>query len=327
MNDHDGLPGIAFLSACWRWFEELIVVLSAPMLLFGAGITVVDLLTDGSATLAVPWLLFAWAVSQAMGIEANVSGAVHKAKLAYERGAWFPMILYILLVCALGAVVIIAGYAYSYHQAQGIPIQDSLRDLGIDPAMWTMSRSILAFALIAISAAMRFTGKKPDAASKAQKLREEIELLPLQQQKRELQLHGVQRLTAQARGKAPPPAMGAPTPSTTPLVVSARTDDDASLDENGDSGAYISAVSGPNGGYISAVGGSAKRRVRTGKSKRAPRGSLSWEQSARDAWQPGMTIDQLTDAVPGMKRTAGAHWRAVIMAEERERQKQALREA
>jgi hypothetical protein len=211
MNDNDGLPGLAFLSACWRWVEQFILILSIPMLIFGATVTVVDLLTDGATTLAAPWLVIAWAISQGLGIESNISGSIHKARAAFERGSWVVMGLYTLLALSLGSVIVLAGYVYSYHQTRGIPIAQSLSDLGIDPATWVMSRSVLAFVLIAVSVLTHHTGKK-NAASEAQRLREEIALAPLRAQANAAKIIGV-RSVMQAAVK------GTPAPSSIPMFA------------------------------------------------------------------------------------------------------------
>jgi hypothetical protein len=318
--EHDGMPGLAGIAAVMRWLEELIVVLSAPMLIFGMGITLVDLLTDGAATLAVPWLLFAWALSQAMGIEANISGAAFKAKLAYERGAWGALFFYTALVLSLGAVAIIAGYAYAFHQSQGVPINATLRDLGIDAASWTMARAILAFVLVVISALLRFTGKKATAASKAQKLREEIELLPLIQAKREMQLQGVQRLSAQARGKGVRASeMGVAAQVTLPNVAAINAQLPADLSHDSDASIHLATRDGePVTGPGRTVGRTPRSKTSPRTGPRKPRGAASWEVEARIAWVNGAhTVGQIERAVKGISHTAAQYWAGVFKGEER----------
>ena len=339
MNEHEGLPGLAFLSACWHWVDEFIVILSIPMLVFGATVTVVDLLTDGAASVSWPWLVVAWAVSQALGIEANVSGSIHKAKMAYERGAWVVMVLYGALCLALGSVIVVAAYVYSYHQTRGIPIEASLRDLGIDPATWVMSRSVLAFVLIAVSVLTRFTGHKPDAASKAAKLQEKLLLLPLQQQLRESQLAGGQRLIAQARGKPVPQAgMGAAAPSTVPQWQSGDSPNLTPFGElpwgvdlaaeararglepaNRTNGLTVVARDGVS------VDGAVRTPTRTPRKKatqRKPRGADNWRDLARAAWDNGKrTVVQLERAVVNadgqhISHGAAQYWRAIFAAYE-----------
>lgn len=341
--EHDGMPGLAGIAAVMRWLEELIVVLSAPMLIFGMGITLVDLLTDGAATLAVPWLLYAWAISQVLGIEANISGSVYKGKLAYERGAWGVLIFYAILALALMGVAIIAGYAYAFHQSQGVPINETLRDLGIDAASWTMARSVLAVALVAVSALLRFTGKKATAASKAQKLRDDLELMPLIQAKREMQLQGVQRLGAQVRGKGVQvTGMGVAAPLTIPNVAAIDGQLPADLDPNNpmnhvnitpyglapwgepvasgsDTSIRLATRDGqPVSGPGRTPGNGTSRTPRKKSTPRKPRGAASWETEARIAWVNGArTVGQIERAVKGISHTAAQYWAGVFKGEER----------
>lgn len=308
------MPLLGGIAALMRWLEELIVILSAPLLMFGLIVALVDLLTDGSLSLALPWLITAWAVSQAVGVEANMSGAAFKMRASWKQGAWFAVLGYLVLVLALAGVAVVAGYAYAYHQSQGVAIPQTLRDLGIDAASWTFVRSILSVALVILSGLLRYTGEKVKAQDEATRLREEIELAPLRAQANAAKMIGVRSVVQAAiKGTAAPPSQ--------PMIAQEFTQEygadnsipygpvpwGADLAEH--SGPSIHLVSPPNAPV---------RTPRKRTPPRKPRGAASWETSARQAWVDGArTVGQLERAVDGMSHTAAQYWAGVFKGEER----------
>src|SRR5690242_8606185 len=83
---------LAGLGAIIRWLEELASLLSGPVLTFGLGIALIDLLTDGRLLARMPALLFAWAASQAVGLDAQLVGSAAKLATAFRRHAWWAAI-------------------------------------------------------------------------------------------------------------------------------------------------------------------------------------------------------------------------------------------
>ena len=75
MNHHHNMPLLGGIAGFLRWCESLAVILSGPLLTFGLGVALVDLLTDGQLLATTPWLLFAWAISQAVGVDAQLVGS------------------------------------------------------------------------------------------------------------------------------------------------------------------------------------------------------------------------------------------------------------
>jgi hypothetical protein len=54
------LPLLAGIAAFLRWLEELVVLVSGPLLMAGLGIGLVALLSKGALLLNAPWLVYAW---------------------------------------------------------------------------------------------------------------------------------------------------------------------------------------------------------------------------------------------------------------------------
>jgi hypothetical protein len=66
------LPFLGGISGLLRWLEELANTVAGPLLTAGLAIALIDLLTDGALLTTQPWLLYAWAISQAVGVDAQL---------------------------------------------------------------------------------------------------------------------------------------------------------------------------------------------------------------------------------------------------------------
>jgi len=69
------LWGLGVLAIALHWCEELLSTLNGIALMLGAGVATVDLLTDGALSHLSVLFVFAWAVSQAVGIEVQLLGS------------------------------------------------------------------------------------------------------------------------------------------------------------------------------------------------------------------------------------------------------------
>ena len=82
------LPLLGWIAELVRWLEELIVLVSGPLLMAGLGIGLVALLSDGALLLTAPWLLYAWAISQTVGVDGQLVGAWYRVSVATARRQW-----------------------------------------------------------------------------------------------------------------------------------------------------------------------------------------------------------------------------------------------
>src|SRR5260221_7765650 len=114
------LWGLAFLALTVRWLEELVNTLSGPLLVFGLVIALVDLLTDGALTVAAPALLFAWAISMAVGVDAQLIGSFARARHALRQQHYWTVAGYLVLGAGLGYVGWIAAQVFATEQAQHV---------------------------------------------------------------------------------------------------------------------------------------------------------------------------------------------------------------
>jgi hypothetical protein len=199
------MPVLGGIAAGIRWVEELVTLTSGPLLTVGLGIALVDLLTGGGLLRGMPELLYAWAVSQAIGIDAQLVAAWDRTRTAIREKRWLAVIGLVILGCALGYVGFLSAEAFSFQQAFGLTEADALQRLGIDGVTWQLQRAVLAVFLVALSGFTRFHAppkvKKTLEAERAE-LERELALEPLRVKVRQQQALGIRALAkAATRGE------------------------------------------------------------------------------------------------------------------------------
>ena len=200
MSDHE-LPMLAGIGGIIHWCEELASLLAGPVLTAGLGIALIDLLTDGKLLATTPALLFAWAVSQTVGLDAQLVGSAAKLGAALRRRTAGPVIGYGLLVLALGYVAFQASNVFATQQAEGITTAQALARLGMDGATWIVERSALAVVLVVLSGLLRYASPAPNPTSVEDEratLERELTLEPLRQRLRAQQVGGIRMLAESA---------------------------------------------------------------------------------------------------------------------------------
>ncbi len=141
------LWGLAFLALTLRWLEELVNTLSGPLLVFGLAIALVDLLRDGALTVTAPVLLFAWAISMAVGRDAQLIGALAKARAALRLRHCWTLVGYLVLGGVLAYIAWVAAQTFATEQA--LHIWTALAQLGL-------GQTTFSVALVALSGWTRY---------------------------------------------------------------------------------------------------------------------------------------------------------------------------
>jgi hypothetical protein len=319
MNEQQHIPGLGAVAGVIRWCESLVMLLSGPLLTVGLAIALIDLLTGGDLLRAVPGLLFAWGVCQAVGIDAQLVATWDHVRQAMRAGRWVAVAGLVVLGCVLGYVGFLSAEAFGFQHAFGVTEAEALARLGIDATTWQLERAALAVFLVALSGFTRYHPPAPDVAASAESERAKLEaalaLEPLRQQLRERRVAGARGVAAAALGKETLPTVGnvpappqraekpekPPTgPGSPAIAAPVRTDDDEAPG--------VLRLPAPRTRQRAAAQGRGRgsnpRRVRT----------ESVEAKVRAAWQPGMTIGQLTRAA-GISRNSAAKWARVLEAE------------
>lgn len=204
------LPMLAGIAGFFRWIEELLNILNGPLLMFGAGIALVDLLTDGALTSTDPALLFAWAISQALGIDLQLLACFARARMAVLRQHYWALVGWIVLGIPLAVATWQAGYVYALQQSEHISEAAALAEAGMDRRTWLAWRVGLAVLLVCLAGWTRYVAPRINAQQSAeeerQQLERDLELEPLRQQLRAQQLRGVRGAVNALRGKDSTPA-------------------------------------------------------------------------------------------------------------------------
>jgi len=202
------LPMLAGIAAVIRWFESLILLVAGPLLTIGLGVAVVDLATNNALLNSVPWLLVAWGIAMAVGLDAQVIAAWDRVGQAFQQRQWFVLALYLVVGVALGYVGYIACAVFGFEHALGYSEQQSLSMMGVNATLYQYQRAFLAVALVTLSALNRYHPPQVTPADERAELHRELELTPLKQRLTEMKAVGAVNLTrtvaATAAGKAKP---------------------------------------------------------------------------------------------------------------------------
>jgi hypothetical protein len=175
------MPLLGGIAATLRWCEELLALLSGPLLVIGLGISLTDLLTDGQLLAHQPLLLYAWAISQAIGVDAGLVGAWNKARAALRERRYWALTGLVLLGTALAYVGWIAAQVFAVQESQGVSTAVALSQLGMNDTSWLIQRSLLSVLLVCLSGWNRYHPQKATIEQERAALRREAELLPLRQ--------------------------------------------------------------------------------------------------------------------------------------------------
>src|SRR5262245_29766549 len=182
------LPLLAGIAAFLRWCEELVVLLSGPLLLMGLGIGLVALLSDGALLLTA--LLYAWALSQTVGVDGQLVGAWYRVSVAVARRRWGVALAFVLLGLLLAYIGYVASLVFATQQAYHLTTGQALAHLGMDGTSWLWQRSAVSVLLVCLSGYLRYRAPRRRVQSLEERKRaiaEQMELAALRRQARQAQ--------------------------------------------------------------------------------------------------------------------------------------------
>lgn len=306
MKPHAELPLLAGIAGLIRWIEELVNLVSGPLLTVGLGIALVDLLTEGKLLATVPALLFTWAITQAIGVDAQLVAMWDKAHIALRERHYGALVALVVLGLVLAYVAWIAAQVFALQESEGISTSAALARLGMDPALWLIQRTALSVFLVCLAGWSRYHAPAADVAADTEaertRLEASLQLEPLRQQLRAQQVGGLRQLALSAMGREVPPRP--PTGGGTPTQKPARQDTLISP----------ATIAATNVTLLRAPARSAPRRKRATTRHVARNNRVSVEAKAREAYKPGMTAGELSRAA-GIGISAASKWRKVLEAE------------
>src|SRR5215469_13227720 len=201
------LPLLGWVAGFLRCLEELIVLVSGPLLMAGLGIGLVALLSDGALLLTAPWLLYAWAISQTVGVDGQLVGAWYRVSVAIARRRWGAAFAFAALGALLAYVAYIAALVFATQQTFGLTTAQSLARLGMNSTSWLWQRSAISVLLVCLSGYLRYRAPRKQTLSLEERKRaieEQMELDALRAQHRAQQAQGaigiVRGMAEAARG-------------------------------------------------------------------------------------------------------------------------------
>lgn len=205
MQTRHELPMLAGIAGVFRWCEELANLMSGPLLTVGLGIALVDLLTEGKLLASVPALLFTWAISQAVGVDAQLVAMWDKAHIALREKRYGALVGLVILGAVLAYVAWIAAEVFALQESEGLTTHAALVRLGMDSASWLVQRTALSVFLVCLAGWMRYHPPAPDVAADADAERTRLEaslaLEPLRAQLRAQQVRGLRGVALSALGR------------------------------------------------------------------------------------------------------------------------------
>jgi hypothetical protein len=307
---HHELPMLAGIAGLIRWVEELVNLISGPLLTLGLGIALIDLLTEGRLLNSVPLLLYAWAVSQAVGVDAQLVATFDRAHTALRERRLWALVGLLLLGAILAYVAWIASQVFALQQSEGITTAAALSRLGMDPALWLIQRTALSVFLVCLAGWTRYHPPAKnvalDAQAEREKLQAALDLEPMRQQLRAQQMRGVRTVMAAAIGRETPerPPTGGGSPARRgPASTGVRTPN-----EN----AAQNVVRLPSPSSRPRRGSARKDRA---SQARRPMRTASVEPLVRSIWTPGMSASELQKR-SAISRSAASKWRSILEAEQ-----------
>lgn len=189
MDDTDlqELPVLVGIAAFLRWLEELVVLISGPLLMAGLGIGLIALLSDGALLVNAPWLVYAWAISQTVGVDGQLVGAWYRVSVAVGRRQLGVALAYLLLGLILAYIAYVAALVFATQQAYHLTTGQALARLGMDATSWLWQRSAVSVLLVCLSGYLRYRAPRKLARSldeRKRAIQEQMEIEALKQQQR-----------------------------------------------------------------------------------------------------------------------------------------------
>jgi len=142
------------------WLEDLVVLLSGWMIGLGLMIGLMYLFSDGQISVGASWVIGAWVVFSAMGIEGQLVGTFYRLRVAINAKNWFEAAFYLILGAVLCYVAYVAASVFTMTQAFHLSIDQALALQGINKVDWINQRIIVLIALAALSGLQRFVDPK-----------------------------------------------------------------------------------------------------------------------------------------------------------------------
>ncbi len=154
MNRFEGQFLLPQIYACIMWLEglislleELISVVSVPLLSFGVSMTMIDFFVAGELS-KNPQFTLSWSIIQAVSIDAQIAYTWHKARRAWHQKKFLPFLGFLVVGLTLAFVVWGASSLEGLDHATGA---GTLASFGLTPQVLVGIRMAVAVILLCIA--------------------------------------------------------------------------------------------------------------------------------------------------------------------------------
>jgi hypothetical protein len=130
-------------------------MLSGLLLMAGLSIGLVALFSDGTPRHG-PWLVYAWVMSQTVGVDGQLVGAWYRVSVAVSRRRWGMAAAFALLGLLLAYVGYVAVLVFATQQAYRLTTAQALSHLGMDATTWLRQRAFVSVLLACLSGYLRY---------------------------------------------------------------------------------------------------------------------------------------------------------------------------
>ncbi len=153
---HIEYPALARLSRWLDAFHEFLNLINGLVLWIGLAIALVDVLTLGELTASLPWLVWVWAVSQAIGVDGFLYHFSSKAGEHIRLNNWRQAAFFLAVVGGLGFVAWQASYVFNFQQLNHTTVTGAIGALGWTTGQWLAIRTGLSVAMVVLSGLTRY---------------------------------------------------------------------------------------------------------------------------------------------------------------------------
>lgn len=172
---------LGWLATGIRFVEDVNSILSSVLISLALTIAVMDLVTGGALLQHLSALVYLWAGSVAVGVEATLVSAFDRAHQAWLEARRSHAALWLGLGILLAAVGFVGVTAFTLQQSLHIGETVALSMMGLSPLAFDLGRSALTVLLACVAGVTRPRKKPTTHQDRKRELQEAIDIEPLKQ--------------------------------------------------------------------------------------------------------------------------------------------------
>lgn len=175
---------VSWVETFLHFLDELTISLSSYLLGVTLLIASADAMTGGQLIQNTPTLLNVFAILQGVGLEAQIRGTAHRAKVAVQEHRNWAVFAWFLLAGCVGVVAIQALWMFGVEHIDHITEVQALAHIHLNSIVWWLERSVLGFVLIFLGKFAPYQRPKINLGTEEElaRLKHDLTLNPLRTQ-------------------------------------------------------------------------------------------------------------------------------------------------